>query len=81
MTALKKLKQDTGDLIGTGVGLGVGSSAIGNIAEGTAIESTVGGWLSNIASQQVLLGSIVGAGALLGVTKEAFDIPKKKLEL
>lgn len=78
---LKQLEGDVGDLLGSSVGLGVGSAAIGSIAEGTAIESTAGGALTSISQQQGLLGGIVGAGAILGLTKEAFDIPKSKLDI
>ena len=81
MTALKKLREDTGDLIGAGVGLGVGSAVIGNIAAGTSIEVTAGGALTSISQQQGLLGTVTGFGAITGVMKEAFDIPDKKLKL
>lgn len=84
----KRLKKATGDVVmltGLGVTSAVGAQAIGAIGAGstgaaaTTATSAAGG-LAGFSSMMPTMGTVMGGGLALGLTKDMLDevTPKKK---
>jgi len=79
MKALKKSKSNINQLLTSGATGAIGLQAVSKLSSGTSISGTVTQGVGNIMAQAPLMGSVMGAGMIMGVTKEAFNLKKKKL--
>ena len=81
MATKKRLKKATEDVVmltGLGVGTAVGARVIGGVG-GPAATSAAGG-LTGFAGMMPTMGTVVGGGLAIGLTKDILEdvTPKKK---